>query len=60
VLEAELSKRAYERARADGYSLSAVMRRFVIDYVRRERTARASEGAPVQPKPELIKGDRAA
>jgi hypothetical protein len=36
VLEAELSKRAYERARADGNSLSAIMRRFVVDYVRRE------------------------
>ena len=64
VLEAELSKRAYERARADGYSLSAVMRRFVIDYVRRERAARPPGpepgGAPVQPKPNRTKGDRAA
>jgi hypothetical protein len=60
VVEAELSKRAYERARADGYSLSAVMRRFVLDYVRRERAARVSEGAPVQPKPKRMKGDRAA
>jgi hypothetical protein len=40
VLEAELSKRAYERARADGNSLSAIMRRFVVDYVLRERTLR--------------------
>ena len=40
VLEAELSKRAYERARADGNSLSAIMRRLVVDYVLRERTLR--------------------
>jgi hypothetical protein len=60
VLEAELSKRAYARAHADGLSLSAIMRRFVVDYVRRERAARASEGAPAQPKPKRMKGDRAA
>jgi hypothetical protein len=60
MLEIETSKRAYRRAHADGLSLSAIMRRFVVDYVRRERAARVSEGAPVQPKPELMKGDRAA
>ena len=51
MLEIETSKRAYGRAHADGLSLSAIMRRFVVDYVRRERAARASEAAPVQPKP---------
>ena len=51
MLEIEMSKRAYGRAHADGLSLSAIMRRFVVDYVRRERAARASEAAPVQPKP---------
>jgi hypothetical protein len=60
MLEIETSKRAYRQAHADGLSLSAIMRRFVVDYVRRERAARGSEGAPVQPKPELMKGDRAA
>jgi hypothetical protein len=60
MLEIKTSRRAYRRAHADGLSLSAIMRRFVVDYVRRERAARASEAAPVQPKPELIKGDRAA
>ena len=60
MLEIETSKRAYGRAHAGGLSLSAIMRRFVVDYVRRERAARASEGAPVQPKPERMKGDRAA
>jgi hypothetical protein len=60
MLEIEKSKRAYGRAHADGLSLSAIMRRFVVDYVRRERAARASEGAPVQPKPKRMKGDRAA
>ena len=60
MLEIEMSKRAYARAHADGLSLSAIMRRFVVDYVRRERAARASEGAPVQPKPKRMKGDRAA
>src|ERR1700677_4782056 len=59
--EIEISKRAYGRAHADGLSLSAIMRRFVVDYVRRERAARgSSEGAPVQPKPKRMKGDRAA
>jgi hypothetical protein len=51
MLEIETSKRAYGRAHAGGLSLSAIMRRFVVDYVRKERDARASEGAPVQPKP---------
>ena len=60
MLEIELSKRAYARAHADGLSLSAIMRRFVIDYVRREWAARASEAAPVQPKPKRTNGDRAA
>ena len=60
MLETKMSKRAYGRAHADGLSLSAIMRRFVIDYVRRERAARASEAAPVQPKPKRTKGDRAA
>jgi hypothetical protein len=60
MLEIETSKRAYGRAHADGLSLSAIMRRFVVDYVRRERAARASEGAPLQPKPKRMKGDRAA
>ena len=60
MLEIETSKRAYGRAHADGLSLSAIMRRFVVDYVRRERAARASEGTPVQPKPKRMKGDQAA
>jgi hypothetical protein len=60
MLEMEMSKRAYRRAHADGLSLSAIMRRFVVDYVRRERAARASEGAPVQPNPKRTEGDRAA
>jgi hypothetical protein len=60
MLEIEMSKRAYGRAHADGLSLSGVMRRFVVDYVRRERAARASEAAPIQPKPKRMKGDRAA
>jgi hypothetical protein len=60
MLEIGTAKRAYARAHADGLSLSAIMRRFVVDYVRRERAARASEAAPAQPKPELMKGDRAA
>jgi hypothetical protein len=59
MLEIETSKRAYGRAHADGLSLSAIMRRFVVDYVRRERAARASEAAPVQPKPKRMKEDRA-
>jgi hypothetical protein len=51
MLEIEMSRRAYARAHGDGLSLSAIMRRFTVDYVRRERAARASEAAPVQPKP---------
>jgi hypothetical protein len=57
MLEIEMSKRAYGRAHADGLSLSAIMRRFVVDYVRRERAARGSEAAPVQPQPKRIRGD---
>jgi hypothetical protein len=60
MLEIETSKRAYARAHADGLSLSAIMRRFVVDFVRRERAARASEAEPVQPKPKRTKGDQAA
>ena len=60
MLEIEMSKRAYARAHADGLSLSAIMRRFVVDYVRRERAARASEAASIQPKPKGTKGDQAA
>ena len=60
MLEIETSKRAYRRAHADGLSLSAIMRRFVVDYVRRERGARASEAASIQPKPKETKGDQAA
>ena len=40
MLEIETSKRAYGRAHADGLSLSAIMRRFVVDYVRRGGGAR--------------------
>jgi hypothetical protein len=61
--EFETSKRAYGRAHADGLSLSAIMRRFVVDYVRRERAALSPEpepgGAPVEPEPKRTKGDRA-
>ena len=60
MLEIETSKRAYCRAHADGLSLSAIMRRFVVDYVRRERAARASEAASSHPKPRATQGDRAA
>ena len=60
MLEIETARRVYARAHADGLSLSGVMRRFVVDYVRRERAARASEAAPLQPKPNRTKGDRAA
>ena len=63
TLEIETATRAYARAHADHLSLSAIMRRFVVDYVRRERAARppAPEpgGAPVQSKPKRAKGDRA-
>ena len=37
MLEIEMSKRAYRRAHAGGLSLSAVMRRFVVDYVRKNK-----------------------
>ena len=60
ILEIETSKRAYGRAHADGLSLSAIMRRFVVDHVRRERAARAPEGPSIRPKPKGTKGDRAA
>ena len=63
MLEIETSKRAYRRAHADGLSLSAIMRRFLVDYVQRERAARPPGpepgGARVQPKPKRMKGDRA-
>ena len=60
MLEIEMSRLAYGRAHADGLSLSAIMRRFVVDYVRRERAARASEAASILPKPKATKGDQAA
>jgi hypothetical protein len=59
MLEFKTARRAYARAHADGLSLSAIMRRFVVDYVRRERAARA-EGAPIQPEPKGMNGDQAA
>jgi hypothetical protein len=59
-LAVESARRAYARAHADGLSLSGVMRRFVVDYVRRERVARASEAASIPPKPKGTKGDQAA
>jgi hypothetical protein len=64
MLEIEMSRRAYARAHADGLSLSAIMRRFVVDYVRKERAARPTGrkpgDAPVQPNPRQMKGGRAA
>lgn len=64
MLESETSKRAYARAHADGLSLSAITRRFVVDYVRREREARAAgpqpEGSRVAPQQERTEGDRTA
>ena len=64
MLEIETSKRAYARAHADGLSLSAIMRRFVVDHVRRERAARPlglePRGASIQPEPKGTKGDQAA
>ncbi len=57
MLEIEMSKRAYGRAHADGLSLSAIMRRFVVDYVRRERAARAQKPRPSSPS---RRGDQAA
>ncbi len=63
-LEIEMSRRAYARAHADGQSLSAIMRRFVVDYVWRERAARPPGpepgGASVQHKPKRTTGDQAA
>ena len=59
-LAIEMSRRAYARAHADGLSLSGIMRRFVVDYVRRVRAVRASEAASSHPKPRATKGDRAA
>ena len=56
LLDVQTARCAYARAHADGLSLSGVMRRFVVDYVRRERAARASEAAPVQPKTEADEG----
>jgi hypothetical protein len=64
MLEIEMSKRAYGRAHADGLSLSAIMRRFVVDYVRRERAARAPGpepgGASIQQELKGTQGDQAA
>ena len=64
ILETEMAKRAYARARADGLSLSGVMRRFVVDYVRRERAARPRgpepEGSTHQAEAKRSGGDRAA
>ena len=61
MLETGTSKRAYARAHADGLSLSAIMRRFVVDYVRRERAARPPGPEPEgPPEPKRMKGDRAA
>ena len=64
MLEIEVARRAYGRAHAGGLSLSAVMRRFVVDYVRGKRAARSPapepEGASIQPKPKGTKGDQAA
>ena len=61
MLEIEMSRQAYARAHADGLSLSAIMRRFVVDYVRRERAARPPEPEPTgAPEPKRTKGDRAA
>ena len=57
MLEIETSKRAYARAHADGMSLSAIMRRFVVDYVRRERAAR---GPGADPKPKDDRKGKAA
>jgi hypothetical protein len=60
VLEMEMSKRAYARAHAGGLSLSAIMRRFVVDYVRRERARPAGPEPAGAPEPNRMKGDRAA
>jgi hypothetical protein len=61
LLEVEMSRRAYARAHADGLSLSAIMRRFLVDYVRRERAARPPGPEPAgAPEPKSMNGDRAA
>jgi hypothetical protein len=58
MLEIEMSKRAYGRAHADGLSLSAIMRRFVVDYVRRERATRPPEPESAGAcEPKRMKGD---
>jgi hypothetical protein len=64
-LAVESARRAYARAHADGLSLSGVMRRFVVDYVRRERVARPPRdrepgGARIPPEPKRREEDRAA
>jgi hypothetical protein len=60
-LAVESARRAYARAHAEGLSLAAVMRRFVVDYVRRERAARPPGPEPAgAPQPKRMKGDRAA
>jgi hypothetical protein len=46
TLEIETATRAYARAHADRLSLSAIMRRFVVDYVRRERAMRPPASEP--------------
>jgi hypothetical protein len=61
TLEIETATRAYSRAHADRLSLSAIMRRFVVDYVRRERASRPPGPEPAgEPEPKRTKGDRAA
>jgi hypothetical protein len=57
TLEIEMSKRAYGRAHAEGLSLSAIMRRFVIDYVCRERGARPTGHEPGARPPAKTEGD---
>ena len=49
MLETKMSKRAYGRAHADGLSLSAIMRRFVVDYCG-ERALRE----PLKPRPSSL------
>ena len=61
TLEIETATRAYARAHADRLSLSAIMRRFVVDYVRKERAARPPGPEPGgAPEPKGMKRDRAA
>ena len=59
-LAVESARRAYARAHADGLSLSGVMRRFVVDYVRRERAARPPGPGPGGTPDQPVEGDRAA